>query len=144
MSYVMNLSEALKTLSSAKYRITSTRKTLVETVLNMKGPFSAGELMKALPGKGKAFDLVTVYRNLHMLETAGLVCRADFSDDMVRYLVSEPGHDHHHHHIVCRSCERVQAVDLCLVEAQEKMLRKLGFKDIHHRLEFSGVCSSCA
>lgn len=117
---------------------------LVQTVLKMKGPFSAGELLKALPGKGKNFDLVTVYRNLHTLENAGLVCRADFSDDMVRYLVSEPGHDHHHHHIVCRGCKRVQAVDFCMMEAQEKILGQLGFKDIHHRLEFSGLCPACA
>ncbi len=144
MSWRMNLERALKILSDSGLRITNSRRSILKTLLKMKGPFSAYDLLEALPGRGKNFDLVTVYRNLHALENAGLVCRADFSDDMCRYLVSEPGHDHHHHHIVCRSCKKIEPVDFCILDAQEKILGKLGFKDIHHRLEFSGVCAACA
>jgi Fur family transcriptional regulator, ferric uptake regulator len=140
----MKLESAIETLSQAGLRITETRKSLVRTALKMKGAFSAQDLLRALPGKGRGFDLVTIYRNLHAMENAGLICKADFSDDMARYMVSEPGHHHHHHHIICRSCEKVQAVDFCILEAQEQILSKLGFKDIHHRLEFSGLCPGCA
>jgi Fur family ferric uptake transcriptional regulator len=142
----MELKKALEILNRSQHRNTKTRQALLQTLLKLKGPFSAYDVLDALPRKGRRanMDLVTIYRNLRVFEEVGLVCRADFSDDMARYLISEPGHDHHHHHIVCRSCNVIQAIDFCIVEAQEQILKKLGFKDISHRLEFSGLCAACS
>jgi Fe2+ or Zn2+ uptake regulation protein len=93
--------------------------------------------------KGRSIDLVTVYRNLPVFETSGIICRSDFSDETARFVLASAEHRHHHHHIVCRSCHRVEAVDFCAIKGQEKILTKLGFRDIHHRLEFSGICRAC-
>ena len=38
---------------------------------------------------------------------------------------------------------RVEAIDACIVEAQEKALKKMGFRKITHKLEFSGICRAC-
>jgi Fur family ferric uptake transcriptional regulator len=79
-----------------------------------------------------------------VFEELGLICKSDFSDEVSRYLQAGPGHDHHHHHIVCRSCERIEAVDFCILQAQEQLLSRLGFSGIRHRLEFSGICRACS
>ena len=137
----MNVAQALKVLSESKHRITKSRESILRTIFKLKSPFSANDIVAA---HAKKFDLVTVYRNLKAFEETGIICRADFSDDMTRYMISEPGHDHHHHHIVCRECHEIQPVDFCIIEAQEQVLKKLGFTNISHRLEFSGVCPSCS
>lgn len=141
----MTTEKALQILTDAGLRITRSRQTLLKSIMKMKRHFSANDLLSALhkTADGKHFDLVTLYRNLPVLEKAGIICRADFSDDMIRYTLAHAGHAHHHHHVVCRSCQAVEPVDLCLAEAQEKALAKLGFKEIRHRLEFSGICKNC-
>lgn len=141
----MNIKAATELLSHSKHRVTQTRRSLLQTIFKLQKPFSAYDILHAIPQeKGKTMDLVTIYRNLHVLEELGILCRADFSDEIARYVVSKPGHQHHHHHIVCRSCQQVEALDFCIVEAQEQVLEKLGFKDISHRLEFSGLCPTCS
>ncbi|HMN68328.1 MAG TPA: transcriptional repressor [Bdellovibrionales bacterium] len=134
----MKFDEALERLSRKGHRITEARKRILKATLRQTKPFAAGDLMSA------DLDLVTIYRNLKAFEDAGLICRADFNDEMARYMVSEPGHDHHHHHIVCRRCQNVQTIDGCMLAALEKTLARKGFKQIQHRLEFSGLCPKCA
>ncbi|MBX3021765.1 MAG: transcriptional repressor [Bdellovibrionales bacterium] len=142
----MNEEKALSLLSDSGLRITRPRRLLLKAVLAMQTHFSAGDVLAALTKmeKGHGFDLVTLYRNLPVFEEVGIICRADFSDDMIRYTLAHAGHDHHHHHIVCRSCQKVAPVDLCLLEVQQKALVKMGFKDVRHRLEFSGICRACS
>lgn len=148
----MTLENAVELLSQAQHRMTRTRLLLLETIVKMKNPFSAADLVKSVNSvrvgrnqkKSTSLDLVTVYRNLPIFEETGIICRSDFSEEMTRYVLSHPGHAHHHHHIVCRNCQRVEAIDACLVEAQEKALAKLGFKEIRHKLEFSGICRACS
>jgi len=137
---------AIHLLEESKHRITRTRELILDVILKIKSPFSANDVLAAIDRakKSKSIDFVTVYRNLHVLEEVGVICRSDFSDEMARYMIATPGHDHHHHHIICRSCHQIEAVDFCIVEAQEKVLKKMGFKEIKHRLEFTGICRDCS
>lgn len=138
----MNEEKALHLLTEHGLRITQPRRLLLKTILSMKTHFSANDLLDTLSREG--FDLVTLYRNLPVFEEAGVICRADFSDERTHYTLAHDGHDHHHHHIVCRSCQKVEPVDICLFEKQKKALAKLGFRDVKHRLEFSGICRKCS
>lgn len=142
---VMNQTKAIELLTRSQHRITRTRRLILDAIVKMKGPFSASDILKTIRphAKGKSIDLVTVYRNFPVFEETGIICRRDFSDEMARFVLAHPGHDHHHHHIVCRACHKVEAIDSCLVEAQEKALAKLGFREINHKLEFSGICRAC-
>lgn len=137
---------ALQIISSSKYKLTSPRAAILKAVFKIKEPFSAHDILQAIRKKGDSLrvDLATIYRNLPIFEELGLLCRSDFSDEMSRYLLAAPGHDHHHHHIICRKCEKIEPVDFCVLEGQEEILRRLGFSDIRHRLEFTGLCRSCA
>lgn len=134
---------AKEILTGAGYKLTRPRVLLLEAIGRMKGAFSAADLL-AEAGKTADLDLVTIYRNLPVLEETGIICRADFSDEMARYMRADHGHSHHHHHVICRSCGKVEPIEECLAERLEKTLRRRGFTDIRHRLEFSAVCRSCA
>jgi Fur family ferric uptake transcriptional regulator len=141
----MEKAQATALLTSASHRMTKTRQLILTAVLRQRGPFSAADLLHTIHSKLHGHsDLVTIYRNLPVFEEAGIICRSDFSDEMALYVVAHPGHEHHHHHIVCRRCHKVEAVDSCALEIQEKALKKLGFKEISHRLEFSGICRACS
>lgn len=142
----MDEKQALELIEKSAYRVTRTRQLIVQTVFKLKAPFSANDIVTALASKKRthAVDLVTIYRNLPVLEQVGVICRSDFSDDMTRYMISHPGHNHHHHHIICRTCQKVEPIDFCILEGQEQILSRLGFKDIRHRLEFSAVCRMCS
>lgn len=88
-------------------------------------------------------DLVTVYRNLQSLVTAGIVSEVRFKDASVRYEISHG----HHHHIVCTTCGAIEELDACPTSSLEtEALRASSrFSRVEeHALEFFGVCRSCA
>lgn len=137
----MNRTQALKKLSESKHKVTRPRELILDAIFKLNH-FAADDIHKVAAKRG--LDLVTIYRNLPVFEEVGIICRADFSDSKSRYVIADEGHDHHHHHIVCTECREIQPVDACAIEAQERVLRKLGFTHVTHRLEFSGVCPRCS
>jgi len=138
----MNYSAAAQKIAASSYKMTRARELILRALVKMKGPFTAHEIL-AKCSKSRV-DLATIYRNLPIFEELELICKSDFSDEVSRYMVTDKGHDHHHHHIICRSCEKIEPVDFCILQAQEQILARLGFSSIRHRLEFSGLCANCA
>ena len=134
---------ALERIEKSEYRLTRTRRALVETILKQKKPFSARDLERHLKGKAD-IDFVTIYRSLPVLVDLGIVERCDFADEMAHYEVSLGHEGHHHHHIVCSSCKKVEPLEFCIIASQEQLLQKLGYTDLKHRLEFTGRCPACS
>lgn len=122
-------------------RITQQRRDIVQGILNFSSPFSTEELFNSL--KKKSVDLATIYRSLATFADLGILSKVDFSDGVLRYqYISDQGH--HHHHIICTQCKLVEAVDLCLASNHEAKLKKMGYSQVSHKLEFFGVCNACA
>jgi len=141
----MDLKGAIEKIRQSEYKLTRARQVILETIFLQKGPFSANDLNTRLgkrSRKGTA-DVVTIYRNLSVFEEIGIISRCDFSDSEVMYEVLV-GDQAHHHHIVCRVCHHVESLDFCIIEAQEQALKQLGYHELNHRLEFSGICPKCA
>ena len=86
-------------------------------------------------------DRATVYRILESLGEAGLLQRVSLKGKTF-YLPEQS--DHHHHHIVCRECHSTVCLDQCLISPLEKKARQLGFRDIRHSLQLTGLCAKCA
>jgi Fur family ferric uptake transcriptional regulator len=88
----------------------------------------------------------TVYRCLLKMASSGLVKEVNLGDGVSRYEIQHA--EHHHHHVICRDCGTIEPIDLhsdvCGLEKFEKLVKKLGFKDLSHRLEFFGICSKCS
>lgn len=86
-------------------------------------------------------DRATVYRILESLGEAGLVQRVILGGKTL-YLPEES--NHHHHHIVCRKCRSTVCLDECLISPLEKKAKQLGFHDIRHSLQLTGLCDRCS
>jgi Fe2+ or Zn2+ uptake regulation protein len=127
-------------LKSQGARLTSPRKMILEAALKSKKPFSAEMLFQALKNQA---DLATIYRNLTFFNEIGLVARVDIGGETAVYEVASKDEGHHHHYFVCRSCGKTEALESCSMLSIENSLKKKGYRDLSHRLEFTGVCASC-
>jgi Fe2+ or Zn2+ uptake regulation protein len=90
----------------------------------------------------------SAYRNLTVLENAGVVVRVITTDEWARFELSEDLTGHHHH-MVCSVCGAVDDVRIPdsieheLDAALARVAKKQGFTMAHHRLDVVGVCKSC-
>lgn len=73
----------------------------------------------------------------------GILSTVDFNDGIQRYEYSLEN-DHHHHHVVCIHCKKVEQITDCNVKAQNKLIDKMGYTQVSHKLEFFGVCRACS
>lgn len=91
-------------------------------------------------------DVSTVFRTIAQFKEKGIVRELNLGEDFFRYEMINHDHDHshHHHHVRCRSCGDIKLIEKCDLSILEKMISKLGFKNIEHYLEFTGLCSKCS
>jgi Fe2+ or Zn2+ uptake regulation protein len=126
-------------------RLTPARQRLVDILSSADGPRSIPEILAARGGLAQS----SVYRNLVVLEDAGVVHRMSTSDGFARYELAEDLTEHHHH-LVCSSCGRVEdlpatpAVERSVAAAIDQAAQRAGFRTEHHRLDLVGVCARCA
>jgi Fur family transcriptional regulator, ferric uptake regulator len=126
-------------------RLTPTRQRIVDILAGAEGPLTIPEILASRRGLAQS----SVYRNLVVLEEAGVVHRMMTRDEFARYELAEDLTGHHHH-LVCSSCGRVEdlpataAVERSVAAAIGQAARRAGFRTQHHRLDLVGVCSRCA
>jgi Fur family ferric uptake transcriptional regulator len=131
-------------LGEIDQRFTTGRRDIVSALANAKRPLSIPEILDQAAGLAQS----SAYRNLTVLENAGVVVRVITTDEWARYELSEDLTGHHHH-MVCSVCGSVDDVRISdsieheLDAALEKVARKAGFKMAHHRLDVVGVCKTC-
>jgi Fe2+ or Zn2+ uptake regulation protein len=126
-------------------RLTPTREVVVDVLATSAGPLTIPEILAASPGLAQS----SVYRNLVVLEEAGVVHRMMTRDEFARYELAEDLTEHHHH-LVCSNCGRVEdlpatpAVERSVAAAIDEAARGAGFRTLHHRLDLVGLCANCA
>src|SRR6266581_6281091 len=84
-------------------RLTPRRRSLLEILRSARHPLTIHEILE----RGKGLAMSSVYRNLTVLEQAGLVHRVIRREDFARYELAEELTEHHHH-LVCSSCGLVR------------------------------------
>ena len=137
---------AAERLRKVDQRYTQNRQLIVETLSKAADPLTIPEIIKA----NKRLALSSVYRNLALLEQAGIVHRIVTSDEFARYELAEDLTDHHHHHLICLSCGRVEdfTASKQLEESATASLTsaagQAGFSVRSHRLDVLGICRNCA
>jgi Fur family ferric uptake transcriptional regulator len=126
-------------------RYTPNRRALVDALLRSEGPVSIGDL---LVGK-RAVPQSSAYRNLSVLEHAGVIRRVITDDDFARFELDE-GLTEHHHHLVCSNCGRIEDVAIpanierSIGRTFDRLAKGAGFASVGHRLDLIGRCRSCA
>lgn len=125
-------------------RFTSNRRSIVDALVKAQRPLSIPEILKSTKGLAQS----SAYRNLTVLENAGVVVRVITTDEWARFELSEDLTGHHHH-MVCSVCGAVDDVRIPdsieheLDAALARVAKKQGFTMAHHRLDVVGVCKSC-
>ena len=124
-------------------RYTLGRRALIDSIVGAERPITA-EAMSA----EAALPQSTTYRNLAILEQAGVIHRVRGADDFARYeLAEELGH--HHHHLVCVSCGTVEdftpppRLERTLADLVGEITTASGFRADAHRLDLLGTCTAC-
>ncbi|MFQ3620563.1 MAG: transcriptional repressor [Spirochaetales bacterium] len=83
----------------------------------------------------------TVYRNLNILVTEGLIKNISFNEPLERY----DGNLIHHYHFICESCGVIQDLEIPPIKKLESQVKKtIGLEVNHHRIDFYGICPACS
>ena len=121
-------------------RTTRPRRTVIAAALAHSRPFTAQDLVDELGDVGRA----TIFRTLDLLVRVAVLSRmhgVEAGERCVRYTRCEP---QHHHHLRCRSCGRVEEIELRALERQlAAVARRRGFLAIEHEVEIAGLCPRC-
>jgi Fur family ferric uptake transcriptional regulator len=126
-------------------RLTANREVLLDTLTGAPRPLTIPEILDERPGLAQS----SVYRNLVVLEEAGVVHRVVGADEFARWELAEDLAGHHHH-LICATCGRVEDVpasaglERSVAAAAAAITRATGFQTQHHRLDLVGVCATCA
>ncbi len=132
----------LESLKAGGKKLTKPRKALLEILESSPLPITAAEVHARLRKKRHVIDLVTVYRNLAMLQELDLVNPVGLHEGQMRYEVRH-GREHHHH-IQCRGCGLIVDLLLCpLKKLTDLVERQTKFAVEGHALEFFGWCPQC-
>lgn len=132
-------------LAATSQRYTSNRRTVVDALLACHGPTTIAEILAA----DNELAQSSTYRNLVVLEEAGVVHRIVTSDDHARFELTEAITGHHHHHLICEHCGRITdvtldpAVESALETALRQAAKTHGFVGQHHRVDLVGTCRLC-
>ena len=131
-------------LHRSDQRYTKGRRAIVAVLRAVDKPITIPQIMEAGDGLAQS----SVYRNLVVLEEAGVVTRIVTNDDFARYELAEHL-THHHHHLICSNCGDVtdfaldDKAEAGLDKALHKVADEVGFTVEAHRLDLVGTCSNC-
>lgn len=134
--------DLLEALDAAGYRMTGSRRAIVELIGMRDGIFDAGDLVADAQRRKVATARSTIFRTLELLAELGLVERLDLPNGDHSYVVCDPRR--HHHHLVCSHCHRsVDLEDLGMTPIMAEVERRTGYQIDRHRVELFGLCPSC-
>ena len=125
-------------------RYTTNRRALVDALEQADRPVSIPDLLDGRRDLAQS----SAYRNLAVLERAGVVRRIVTHDDFARYELAEDLTEHHHH-LICSRCGTVDdftvsaALELELDRTLRRVASKHGFASASHRLDLVGTCARC-
>jgi Fur family transcriptional regulator, ferric uptake regulator len=132
-------------LHNVGQRLTANREALVDTFSDALRPLTIPEILARRRGLAQS----SVYRNLVVLEEAGIVHRVVGTDDFARWELAEDVAGHHHH-LICASCGSVEDVpasaglERSVAAAAAAITRATGFHTQRHRVDLVGLCKRCA
>lgn len=140
----MEESAALR-LRRVGQRLTGQRRALLEILSASDRPLSIPLILR----KARKLAQSSAYRNLAVLERAGVVHRVVTSGDFMAWELDE-ALGQHHHHLICSSCGQIEDVTLSpdvernATAALDKAAVRAGYTVRTHRLDAIGLCANCS
>jgi Fur family ferric uptake transcriptional regulator len=133
----------LRFLRSRGLRATAERQALCREIFAQHGHIDAEQVLAAVRGAGRKISRATVYRNLDLLVSAGLVHRVRLGGNRSVFEHVHPGQKHDH--LACRRCGRmVEFVSPAIAAMLTEICRAHGFLAQGNQLQILGECQRCA
>lgn len=131
-------------MSKTSYRMTRQRQVILEETRKLDSHPTADAIYEAVRRRLPRISMGTVYRNLDILASCGLIRKLEPEFPQMRF----DSNTDEHYHITCINCGKIEDAPLDLVrdsiEDLEVAMGKLTKYGIFgHRLEFLGLCSEC-
>ncbi len=128
-------------LKQKGYRLTQSRKKIVQALLTCGGHITADGLLDVIHQMDASVGRMTVYRTLELLNTLGIIHPIYQGTGAAHYILLDGGH---HHHMICSSCDAVIEFDECrLQELGQQLAQRFNFVVEGHLLAFYGRCQNC-
>ncbi len=121
-------------------KATPLREKIIEVLKKNHRPMSAEEISKKL--KGLEFDQASLFRSLKKLSEVEVLTMINLDEGFARYEYKCLTH-HHHHHVMCTKCKKITVLPFCIPPEFESWLKKRGYTNIGHRLDFHALCPEC-
>lgn len=135
---------AVTRLRTTGQRYTGNRRELLRLLAVESAPLTIPEILT----RRRDLAQSSVYRNLTVLEQAGLVQRIVTRDEWARFELAEDLTEHHHH-LICSACGLVRDFTLktrlerSIDDALETVADDCEFTLLSHRLDLVGLCRDC-
>jgi Fe2+ or Zn2+ uptake regulation protein len=130
--------------SDKKIRMTHQRQVILQEVKNLDSHPTADEIYGRVKKKLPKISMGTVYRNLDILVSCGLIKKLEPGYPQMRF----DGLTHEHYHLTCVRCGTIEDAPVApLQDSLSNLENALGNLTKHgifgHKLEFVGLCSHC-
>ncbi|VBB09628.1 ferric-uptake regulator [Lucifera butyrica] len=123
-------------------KITPQRRAIIQVLASFDKFPTAQEILDHIHQKDPDVGLDTVYRNLNLLISMGVINQISVPGKDLK--VFELAHDKHHHHLVCLGCGEANCLNYCPIDDSEiQKSAGPGFKIVGHSLEIYGYCPKC-
>lgn len=123
------------------YRVTESRRAVVETVAESRRALTPTEVYDLAREKYPNLGLVTVYRTLEKLDELHLIQRVHQEQGCNAYLAHAEGHQHL---LICERCKKAVYFDGDdLSEFFSAVGKEHGFSVEKHWLQLFGLCEDC-
>jgi len=135
-----DVSAAFAALRAAGYRVSTTRRLMLEALYAHDEPLTAEQVARRTGGE-MGGDVASVYRNLETLERLGLVRHFHLGHSPGLYVRAGAGVSEY---LVCASCQAVRAVDpQSLSGVREEIERAFGWEARFTHDPIVGLCPEC-
>ncbi|MBP9115099.1 MAG: transcriptional repressor [Acidimicrobiia bacterium] len=137
-------SHATSALKQIDSRLTQTRISILSLLKKNSQPMTVVDISKIHPEIAQS----SLYRNLILLEEAGLIKRFVTGNEFAYYELSDELLGHHHH-LRCAHCgevldiELTKEVEAALIKLEKALSKKYFYINIDHHLDFVGRCKKC-
>jgi len=130
--------------SDKKYRMTHQRKVILEEVQKANNHLTADEIYDRVRQILPRISMGTVYRNLDILASNGLIKKLEPLYSQMRF----DGNTMDHYHVICARCGKIwdaaiEPVDNTMENLENALGNLTRYGIFGHKLEFLGLCPAC-
>ncbi len=131
----------IELIQKAGVRLTPQRRLVITVISQQKGHVTAETILKTLKKHYPYFDISTLYRNLELMSTLGIINEAINQKGIIEYeLVT----DQHHDHLVCTVCHNtIEAGHDLFADIEVLIQKKYNFIPKLKHVSIPGICKNC-